>query len=181
MEMRFEVASFDEGYELVGKYVSNWAKIYPERNADAESVQAYKRREEYGRGFRSALAECFEVYIAASRVARYGLRSASIPVPPAFEIEMNLFPAIDGAWLEASKAHKGSKGEMITFFWEVFTPILQLYMFASNLDEQDESFRRQHVLNGTEEPEPDDDKWLDEEAAELEKRAADIRKRFDIK
>lgn len=181
MELRFDTITFDEGYELVGKYVNNWAKVYPERNLETESAQAFKRREEYGRGFRSALAESFEVYIAASRVSRYGRRSTSVPTPQAFEIEMNLFPAIDAAWIEASKAHKGSKSEMITFFWEVLTSVLDAYVFPGNLDEQDEAFRRQHVLNGTEEPELADVAWLDEEAAELEKRAADIRKRFDIK
>lgn len=176
MELRFEVEGFDEGFLLVNKYLVNIGAVYPKQK-DNESTQAYNKRVEYGRGFRSAFAECFEVYVAASRVGRYGARAGSVPAPVAFEIENTLFPALEAAWTEASKHKKEDQND---FFWEVFHPVLEEFMFPAALEEQDESFRRQAILNGTEEPEPDDKEWLNEEADALERRAADIRKRFDI-
>lgn len=178
MELRFEVEEFSGGDLFVGKYINNWSKMYPEQK-DGESAQAFKKREEYGRGFRSALAESFEVFVAWARVERYGDRLTSVVGVPSFEIETALFPVLDAAWTEIFVP--GQKKNDLKHFWEVFTPVFEEFLFPVDLEKKYEELRRDAILAGEEEPEDSDKEWLSIEVTELEKHTAMLRSRFDIK
>lgn len=157
---------------LVGRYTAKFGDMHPIKRED-ESQQAYKLRASYGRGIAHAFADAFEVVIASVRISRYGDRLEPIPSPPAFEIGADLLPAIDAGWTAAQ--NKDGKTRDVAAFYEALEPVLEKYIFPPNLEEQWELARRKAVLDGQEPPEDGDQGWLDEKAAQLEKRAADIR------
>lgn len=97
-----------------------------------------------------------------------------LPVPPGYEIQNTLFPALDEAYRLAKTGGKFDD----TLFWEGVEPIIEQYIYTPELEELLERHRRQAILKGEEESLGGDIDWLEEEARSHEAKAADIRSRL---
>lgn len=173
MIVSYDTTDFNLIHTLVGKYISFMKQMTPIQE-EKESKQSFNKRQEYARGVIDTFAEAFEIAIASCRSARYGARIPVLPVPPGYEIQNTLFPALDEAYRLAKTAGKFDD----TLFWEGVEPIIEQYIYTPELEELLDRERRQAILKGEEEPLDGDADWLEEVARSHEAKAADIRSRL---
>jgi hypothetical protein len=138
---------------------------------DGESTMAFKRREIAIESRHDAYSEALECLIAAAR-ANYFNKWESVPMVPAYEVRVQLLPALRSLWRD--KKYQNMNTHERDVFWEGIQEEVARYIITPQLLEDEAKRHRAAVLKGSEEAVEADKEWLTQEAEELRAKAAKL-------